>query len=216
MKYDHYITVQLTKNATFSNKQCANYLMREVHHFNSHSQNTEKVAFSFPEFALHGKLGEQFQIFGSFDALEKLYNQKDFAYLLAMKHCFVRAIRPIPEEIEQGYCAFHRDQRHQKQTPKYVARSEARAIRRAMEGKNTRLTCADDVLKRRADMLKKLNDTNNQCIDIQVHSASHESGFFLYVKAQKFESIQLNSPTNYGLSSATQPLTLPLFLDPLF
>lgn len=216
MEFNHYISIHLKKNAEFSNKQCASYLMREVHHFNSHSKNTEKVAFSFPEYALNGKLGKQFQVFGSFNALEKFFNQRGFAYLLSMKNCFVRAIRPTPKEAQHGYCAFHRDQQHQKQTVKYVARTESRAIRRAMEGKNTRLTNADDVLKRRTAMLEKRSDANSNCLDIQVQSASHESGFFLYVKAQKFKSMQINKPTSYGLSNSTQPLTLPLFLTLYF
>lgn len=216
MKTNFYIGLQIGKKCEKTNHELVARLIREVHHYNKNELNDEKVVVSFPEMAINNKLGHQFQVFGSFEALEKLCNQYGFTYFSALRECFVRSIRPAPISTEHGYYSFHRNRSHERNTPAYVAKTEAKLIKRAMEGKNKSLKSAEDVFKRRKDMLENIakKDNDKNVIHIRATSSTQDRGFFLYIDYKKHDEYKTNTPNNYGMSRAQDAIALPVILDP--
>ncbi|MCQ1060466.1 type I-F CRISPR-associated endoribonuclease Cas6/Csy4 [Photobacterium sp. ZSDE20] len=214
MDIAYYIDITHEKKCKYTNYQLAERLLREVHHLNASKAHTENVAISLPEFALNGVLGNRFQLFGSLNALEQLINNRDFAQIQGLHGCSVSSVRQVPPSTEHGFYVFVRNRHHERQTKGYVARSEDRAIRRAMMGVNVRLKNADDVLNRRDKMLASRLESEAKPLRVAMNSASSpgEGHFYIYINAVQCSDKVVCNPNNYGLSSRKKPLALPIIL----
>ena len=207
--YSYYLEIILKNNGKIRPDYFAGGLLQQLHHFNQ--RPSQNLAISFPEVdEASNRIGRIFRIFGTPEALESFLNQVGVKPLLGNEHCYWSLPKEIPKSIN-GYISYIRDRRQEKMASSAIRRSEERAIRRAMAGKNKLLTCAEDVSSLRENMLANRAAIAKQpIVSIPMHSSSTGQPFFIQIRSIRSSRKEEGAFISYGLSD-NKKITLPHF-----
>lgn len=207
--YSHYLEITLKNNDKVRPDYFAGDLLQQLHHFNQ--RPSQKLAISFPEIDEESnRIGKVFRIFGIPETLKRFLNQRGVKPLIGNEHCYWTSPKSIPESIV-GHVSYIRDRSHEKVTPSAIRRAEERAIRRAMAGKNKRLTCAEDAKALREKVVAHRETIEKKPrTSIPMTSASTGQPFLIQIRSAPSSQKREGAFNSYGLSDK-EGITLPDF-----